>query len=189
MVCIEFKILLSADECFQVMEKNVAPLALNRFSKPIALRGYKARETLVKEFYSYFQSHYFEKDSPLVKARWEAQKKHELSFEDMARFETSLFIALFANTGLAAFWALFYVLSNKNLFADLQGQLDHFVGSSLTESNHLEMDSSRQRSIHIDMRMILNDCPLLSSLLREVLYMESTNAAGRMVVEDTMLNN
>ena len=80
------------------------------------------------------------------------------------------------------------MLSNPTLFQDLRQQLEAFIRPVSSDEHNQDIKATRQM-LHIDMGRVLNDCPLLKSLMEEILRIRSANASGRMVTRDTMLNN
>lgn len=174
------KIKMTTDCCNRAFEKDLGKIALNWFPKLVAPKGYHGRETVVKSFVDYFEKELHRQGSPLVKARYQANSMYDVMLEDRARFESSLTIALLVNTAPATFWTLFFVLSNRALLTDLRQQLESFVRQNSKESH---------RTLHINMTQIFKGCPLLKSVMEEVLRVRSTNASGRMVMRDTVLNN
>ena len=143
---------------------------------------------LVNALVDYFQNKSHEDGSPLVKARYNANKMYNVSLEDLARFESSLTIALLVNTAPATFWTLFLVLSNPTLVLDLRQQLEMFIRPNQDHSSD-ESSSENHPKIHVDMAQVLKECPILKSLVEEVLRIRSANASGRMVMRETLLNN
>ena len=143
---------------------------------------------VVKGFVDYFGNSLHKQGSPLVQARYEANTMYGVSLEDLSRFECSLTIALLVNTAPAAFWTLFHVLSTPKLFLEIRQQLESFVRPSSCEI-HTESGKKNQQTLHVNMERVLKECPLLKSLVEEVLRVRSSNASGRMVMRDTMLNN
>lgn len=113
---------------------------------------------------------------------------YDVSLEDLARFESSLTIALLVNTAPATFWTLFLVLSNPTLFLELRQQLESIIRPSSNDDN-TQGNKETHQTLHVSMAQVLKECPLLKSLMEEVLRVRSTNASGRMVMRDTMLNN
>ena len=158
------------------------------FPKLIAPKGYHGREAVVKGFVDYFQNEFHKECSPLAKARYKANKMYDVALEDHARFESSLTAALLFNTAPATFWTLFLVLSNPSLFLDLRQQLESFV-HPIPSNDSTQGRKESYQTLHVNMAQVLKECPLLKSLIKEVLRVRSTNASGRMVTRDTMLNN
>ena len=167
------------------MDEDFAPILLNTASDLICRRAYRGREKVFKGFLEYFKTDGHAHGSQLVQARYEVNTKYGMSIDDIARFELSLAIAALVNIAPAAFWMLIYIYSSPTLLNDLRQKLSAFV----TVSPASLSDATTPNSIHnLDMTEIIKDCPLLMSLLQEVLRLQSTNAAGRMVLEDTMLS-
>lgn len=171
-----------------VFEKDLALIALDWFPKFIAPKGYHGREAVVKAFVDYFERHLYKEGSPLVKARYKANMMYNVSLEDLARFESSLAVALLVNTAPAAFWTLFLVLSSPTLSMDLRQQLESFI-RPIPSDDHTQSSKGSHQTLHINMAQVLRGCPLLKSLMEEVLRVRSANASGRMVMRDTMLND
>lgn len=172
----------------RAFEKDLGQILLNWFPQLIAPKGYHGREAVIKGFVDYFDKQLHEEGSPLVKARYEANKMYNVSLEDLARFESSLAIALLVNAAPATFWTLFDVLSNPKLFLEVRQQLESFIRPSSSDDNTQASGESHQ-TLRVNMAQVLKECPLLSSLMEEVLRIRSTNASGRMVMRDTVLNN
>ena len=126
--------------------------------------------------------------SPLVRARYRANRNHDVSLGDLARFESSLTIALLVNAAPATFWILFDVLSNPTLFLEIRQQLEQIIHQS-SGDNHTQGSNKNNQTLHVNMAQVLRKCPLLKSLMEEVLRIRSTNASGRMVMRDTMIND
>ena len=143
---------------------------------------------MIKGFVDYFENELHEDGSPLVKARYKANKMYNVSLEDVARFESSLTIALLVNTAPATFWTLFDVLSNPTLLLEIRQQLELII-HPCSSDDHAQGDRESHQTLRISMAQVLKECPLLKSLMEEVLRIRSTNASGRMVMRDTLLNN
>lgn len=168
------------------MDKNFAPLLLNTASDLICRKAYRGREKVFKGFLKYFAAGNHTRGSRLVQARYEVNNKYGMSVDDIARFELAPAIASLVNTAPAAFWMLIHIYSSPSLLDDLRQKLSAFVTVSSASSGVSTTPSIVQ---NLDMTEIIKDCPLLMSLLQEVLRLQSTNAAGRMVLEDTMLSH
>ena len=104
-----------------------------------------------------------------------------MSLEDVARLEISVLMAALANTAPTAFWMLTYIYSTPELLNELRQQLSKRI--SIGHGQTVEAQLRR-----LDLTQAVQSCPLLMSLFREVLRIRSTNAAGRMVLQDTLLS-
>ena len=172
----------------RVFEKDLGQIALGWFPGLIAPKGYRGREAVVKGFVEYLEYEFYKEGSPLVKARYKANKTYDVSLEDHARFESSLTIALLVNTAPATFWTLFHVLSDSILFLDLRQQLESLI-RPISGDDDTQGSKEGHKMLHVNMAQVVKECPLLKSLVEEVLRVRSANASGRMVMRDTVLNN
>ena len=158
------------------------------FPSLIAPKGYRGREAVVKGFVEYLEEELYKEGSPLVMARYKANKMYNVSLEDHARFESSLTIALLVNTAPATFWTLFHVLSDSELLLDLRQQLEPLIRPISGDNKTLDSKEGHE-ILHVNMAQVFKVCPLLKSLVEEVLRVRSANASGRMVMRDSVLNN
>ena len=172
----------------RAFEKDLGQIALGWFPGLIAPKGYRGREAVVRGFIEYLKHERYKEGSPLVEARCKANKLYDVSLEDHALFESSLTIALLVNTAPATFWTLFHVLSDSKLFLDLRQQLESLI-RPISGGDDTQGNKEGHEVLHVNMAQVLKECPLLSSLVEEVLRVRSANASGRMVMRDAVLNN
>lgn len=119
----------------------------------------------------------------MVQARYEVNRKHNVPLADIERFDLSLSIGLLVNTTPAAAWVLYYVYSHSSLLTDLRAMLSSYVhvSSNLSDTNC--------PVFRADIAGIIAGCPLLMSIVQETLRVRATNASGRKVLKDTMLDD
>lgn len=119
----------------------------------------------------------------MVQARYEVNRNYGVPLADIERFDLSLSIGLLVNTTPATSWVLYYVYSYPSLLTDLRVMLSSFV--------HCPLDGSDTNGpvFHVDIANVIEGCPLLMSIVQETLRVQSTNATGRMVLKDTLLDN
>ena len=170
-------------EIFRAVHKDFAFLVLNVFPNIIARKAYYGRERFFQGFHKYYAEDGHKTGSRMVQARYEVNRKHGIPLADIERFDLSLSIGLLVNTTPATSWVLYYVYSYPSLLTDLREMLSPFVNCQLDGS---EIHGS---IFHVDVANIIEGCPLLISIIQETLRVQSTNATGRMVLKDTLLDD
>ena len=162
------------------LNTDFALLGLNILPKWVAPRGNRGRETFFKAFNEYYQKKRHQNASPLAQNRYEIDRRYDLTIDDTARFEISMCEGLLVNIVPAAFWCMFSVYRRPALLDEFRRGLDDYVAITQNE-NH--------RPIHtVDFKNILSSYPLLGAVLKEILRQLSTNASGRVLLKDTLLD-
>jgi cytochrome P450 len=154
---------------------------LGIFPTVLARKGYWGREKLFDYFRSYYNNNAHLTGSPLVRARFGVNRKHGMSIDDIARFELSVCIALLVNTVPATFWCIYYVYARPDLLKEVRLGITSF-------SNDVS-DEHANSSFSVDIADLLTKFPLLEAIVRETLRILSTNASGRVLLEDTVLDD
>lgn len=133
-----------------------------------------------KAFNEYYEKKRHQNASPLAQNRYEIDRKYDLTIDDTARFEISMCEGLLVNIVPAAFWCMFFVYRRPALLEEFRLGLDQYVEMT---------DGGNDRTIHnVDFKSILGSYPLLAAVLKEVLRLLSTNASGRVLLKDTLLD-
>lgn len=114
--------------------------------------------------------------SALIKLRHKVNEKYGLSEVDNERFNLSVCYGLLVNTVPATSWVIYYVYSNLPLLTKIR------------EDVSLLVHHSNSGPATVNIPEVIIGCRLLHSLLQEVLRVQSTNAAGRVVLQDTLIN-
>ena len=166
---------------FRVIDKDLAFLGLNILPSIIAPRGHQGRRTLFEAFHQYYAQSGHVSTSRLVQARYEVHRKYNVGIEDIEHLDLSLSYALLTNTVPAASWALYHIYSQPSLLEEARTTMSSYV--SVTGS------STEARMHHVNIAEAIAGCPLLASLVQETLRIHSTNAAGRVVMRDTILED
>ena len=167
----------------RAIHKDFAFLGLNVLPNIIARKAYRGREKFFQGFQKYYAEGSHKSGSHMIQARYEVNCKHNVPLADIERFDLSLSIGLLVNTAPATSWVLYYTYSHPSLLMDLRETLSSFV--------HVSSDRPNAKSpvFHVDIAGIIAGCPLLMSIVLETLRVQSTNASGRMVLKDTLLDN
>lgn len=163
------------------MDKDFAFLGLNILPSIIAPRGCQGRRTLFEAFHQYYAQNGHASASRLVQARYEVNRKYNIQIEDIEHFDLSLSYALLTNTVPAVSWALYHIYSQPSLLEEARTKMSSYVSVS---------GSSTEAQIHhVNLAEAIAGFPLLASLVQETLHIHSTNASGRVVLKDTMLED
>ena len=151
---------------------------LTRFLAP---EGYRGREALVAAFKTYFASEGFVKASSLTKDMQRLMQDHLIPLEDQARFEASMTIGLIGNSTPTAFWTLYNVLHNKCLLEQVRMEVAGFV--------EIVKGKNGTNCIYKIDATGLRKSDLLISIINECLRYHSNGSSGRVVLEDTIVDN
>ena len=117
----------------------------------------------------------------MIQARYEVNRKHSISNEDLEHFDLSVCYGLLVNTVPAVAWTLFYVYSQPSLLKEIRAAVASHV--------HTSSDPQGRLASKVNIAEVMAGCPLLESLVQETLRVQSTNASGRVVLQDTLLEN
>ena len=163
------------------IDKEFAFLGLNIFPGILARAGSKGRQLLFQRFHAYYTQDSHREASRMVKARYDVNRKYGVAEEDIEHFDLSVCIGLLVNTVPGASWALFYAYSSPSLLQEIRAAI-----SSITR---ISEDPVKRLTYSVNIAEIAAGCPLLKSLVQETLRMQSTNASGRVVLQDTLLED
>lgn len=101
--------------------------------------------------------------------------------EDIAHFDLSVCLGLLINTAPATAWTLFYLYSRPSLLEEVRAGMSCYI--------HISSDPSHGTIHEAHIPHIINASPLLLAIVQETLRVQSTNASGRIVLEDTLIEN
>jgi cytochrome P450 len=166
---------------YREIDKAFAFLGVNILPSLIAPKGNRGRQTLFNAFRKYYSDKGYESGSSLVQKRYEINRKYQISASDIEHFELSVCVGLLVNSVPATFWSLYHIYSQASLLAEIREQVSEYV--------HITAKLSGGLSRQVDISQVIAGCPLLVSLVQETLRMQSTNASGRAVLEDTWIDN
>ena len=117
----------------------------------------------------------------MVQARYEVNRKYGVPIEDIEHFDLSVCYGLLVNTVPGASWAIYYLYSQPGLLQEAREAIRSHVKVSL--------DSSGSITRQVNIAEVVAGYPLLSSLVQETLRVQSTNASGRIILKDTMIED
>ncbi|KAI1775344.1 cytochrome P450 [Hypoxylon cercidicola] len=161
----------------RAIEKDFVLLGLNIIPDLIAPKGSRGRRIFFDAMRKYYATGGNRTASSLIQSRYEVSRKYDLSQTDIEHFNLSICYGLLVNTVPGTSRVLYYVYSNPSLLAELRQNIDSLV---LKESG---------QAITINIPDVIAGCRLLDSLVQEVLRIHSTNASGRVVLKDTLIDD
>ena len=153
---------------------------MNFFPQILASKAYKGREKVFKGFQKYYAADWRKNASEFIKARYRVNQKF-ISQEDIEHFDLSILVALLVNMSAATSWVLFYMYSRQDFLNELRKKCEE-----LADSND---PTSQQRTRTLSVTKLLEEFPLLDLMIQETLRVQSTNASGRIVLQDTVLSD
>lgn len=152
------------------------PLLIGVLPNIFAWKSLVAREKLAIDMKSYLTDKQ-SSGSLFLKLRQEHNRSFGLTLEDSVRAEIGQVIAATGSTGVSAFWGIWQILADPEVFADCVRETAALVDAD-KDGNHT-IDLSRVRSA----------CPILVSTWQEILRFHGLSVQARAVQEDTMLDN
>ena len=151
------------------------------FPNLLASEGNRGRNRFFNAFREYYATGGMDTASCVIKARYEANKKYGITDEDIARFDLGVCTALLVNTAPAVGWTLCHVFSNPTLLSELRQDLDALL--------FLQGKPASATTVTVDILKITEGMPLLESLVREVLWLESNSASARFILKDIVIDD
>lgn len=148
---------------------------LNLMPQVFAKKGYRAREYMVKIWEEYFDQGSYEEGSELIKTRVKINNDFRIPLKETARIELGGSQAILTNTLPGTFWMIYHIFSNPAVLEDVKAELLKGVredGGTCT----------------IDLSHVTNSCPILLSTFKEMMRVNSTGSATRIVMEDHLLD-
>lgn len=158
------------------IDEDFVLLGINILTAMSAPKGSRGRKLFFNAMRKYYEANGHKTASTLIKRRYEVSRKYGLSQVDIEHFNLSICYGLLVNTVPGTSWVLCYVYSNSSLLAKLREDVESLV------------QKENSQTITVNLHAIITGCKLLTSLVREVLRLHSTNASGRVVLEDTLLD-
>ncbi|PLB54883.1 cytochrome P450 [Aspergillus steynii IBT 23096] len=170
-------------DAFWTIDKNFAYLGLNLLPWLLARRAHRARQRIFDAFYSYYACGGQEHASALVKARYGVNRKYDVSLTDIAHFDLSIATGLLVNTVPSTAWALYHAFSSQEVLSELRQGISRYV--RIVRDDRTGQILAR----HLNIAAVVNDYPFLHAFIQEVLRVHSTNALGRVVLDDTVIDD
>ncbi|KAH8883488.1 cytochrome P450 [Thozetella sp. PMI_491] len=166
-------------EGFWAVDRDFALLGLMVLPELIAPKGSRGRERFFRAFREYYAAGGLETASRLIKARHAVNTKHGVSDQDIAQFDLGVCTALLVNTVPAICWTLCHVFSHPTLLAELRQGVESIVLQQAKPGVPATVNISK----------IAQSFPLLESVVKEVLRVQSNNASARLLLKDTLIDD
>ncbi|KAL8668560.1 MAG: hypothetical protein Q9168_006811 [Polycauliona sp. 1 TL-2023] len=156
------------EKAFWDFEDGLVMLIINRLPHWTARKAHEGREAATHAFREYFQAEHHKTASLLMRERY------DLNIGNC--------VGILVNTAPAAFWTLFNVYSRADVLEECRREID-ILGSAMTTGS-----LDRQTRKTVDIAMIKQNCPILTSTLQETLRQYTLGVAARRVMHETLLD-
>lgn len=168
----------------RAVDRSFALLGLMLYPDIIARDANRGRQRFFAAFRTYYTKDWQTTASYLTKARYEVNKDHNVSDSDIAQYDLGVCTALLVNTVPAVFWTVCHVYSDQALLADLRRGIEDVCAPS-----DLDNTAHGPTIVTVDLAHIVQVFPLLESLVKEVLRVQSTTASARYLLQDTVVDD
>ncbi|KAH8892799.1 cytochrome P450 [Thozetella sp. PMI_491] len=152
-------------------------LAFAPFPRVVAPMVVQARETLANGFLEYLQRDGLATASEVIKQLNAVYERHGFGLEDLARMELGNSMAGLSSAPTTAFWLVYHIFSNPKVLEDVRREVSVLV------------DETEEGICSIDAAAISRACPILLSVVKEVLRYRGVHEPVRVCVEDHMLDD
>lgn len=173
-ICMAYRDRRDFDHDLNMLIADVLPSIL-------APKGNRARSVLASAFQEYF-THYDpegSRSSAMIKARYSANIKHGVSFNDQGRLEVGTLLGILANTVPSAFYMICRIYSDEVLLHEIRRELETTCVTKMSDRSirTLNILAMREKS------------QLLHSTFQELLRVHAMGAGARYVREDVLLHD
>ncbi|KAI2780137.1 cytochrome P450 [Daldinia loculata] len=163
---------------FWAIDNDLAFLGLMLVPNLIAPKASRGRSRFFNAFKEYYATGGLDTASRFVKARHDVNTHHGVSDEDIAHFDLGVCTALLVNTVPGVFWTLCHVYSNTALLVEIRDGIEAEV-----------YRQGKGEAATVNIPDIIKVFPLLESLVKEVLRVQSANASARFLLKDTLIGD
>jgi cytochrome P450 len=167
----------------RAIDKDFAYLGLNVFPHLLAPHGSRARQRLFQGFHSYYASNGHETGSRVIQARYQVNLKHGISLSDIEHFDLSVCYGLLVNTVPVTSWVLYYMYSSPSLLKEVRETISSYIRTTQNASSNGTLVR------HVNIAEVVAGYPFLGAFVQETLRVQSTNASGRVVLRDTLIED
>lgn len=165
------------EEAFWDFDHGIPGLLLGFLPQWTARKAFFARETVVRAFVRYLEEGSYMQGCELIRRRVKIEEKHGFSTESIARSELSFLFAGIVNTAITSFWMVLHMFARPELLQEVREALEKCV----------DENGEDKKAKRISVERVKNECPLLLSIYRETLRLESDTFSSRLVTADTVL--
>lgn len=149
--------------------------ALGLFPRLLARKAFKARQRLTDAFIKYMRAGQHEQGSALIQARYRHSSSFGVRLEDIAGAEVGGAFGVLGSTAPACFWVVYHLFSDPVVLQECRAEV-----SALVQHDQQGISS-------IDVTSIKSKCPILLSMLQEVLRFRHISVSVRVVLQDEKL--
>lgn len=161
------------ETAFWDLEQQFTVLLLGILPRFTARKACRGRAKLDAAMQRYFMRGGHEHGSGLVKARYQAGKKHGLSLNAMSAFELGNCIGVLINSVPTTFWLLYHIFSLPELLSSIREEL---IAATTINGTIPVLELQRL-------------CPLLLATYKEVLRYRTHSSSSRYVRHETLLDD
>jgi len=165
------------EEAFWDFDNGIPGLLLGFLPQWTTRKAFFGREAVVRAYMRYLEEGSYMQCCDLIQRRIKVAEKHGFSTEGIARTELSFLFAGAANTTITSFWMALHTFARPELLQEVREELEKCV----------EDNKGDKKVKRISVEKIKNECPLLFSIFRETLRLESDAFSSRVVMADTVL--
>jgi hypothetical protein len=166
------------EEDFWTQEADLPLLMLNFLPSLFARKAYGARERASKAFVEWAGRGDYRLASHWIQERFRINTSCGLSVRQAAQSEMGMAFGILANAMPTTYWLLAHLIARPELLTEVRQEL---------EKDGLVRVDGISRIIKIS--ALKASCPLLASMLREVLRIYAPMASARYVLEDTVIGD
>ncbi|KAK6951820.1 hypothetical protein Daesc_006345 [Daldinia eschscholtzii] len=115
-----------------------------------------------------------------------------MTLEDAAKQETSVSVAIFANTAPTLFWTIWELYSRPEVLEEVRQEIEAnavFRKSDMEEKAHDDTEAETGADFVLDVAALKTQCPLLLSVFQETQRTRHVHANIRKVLADTLLDD
>ena len=133
---------------------------------------------LADAFTRYFSRSPLGRSSALIEGRYETGIKYGMSARQLGQLEVGTLLGILVNSIPTLFYMLHHIYADEDLLRDVRAEVEKCITDESEQGIKLQFAKTKVR----------DECPLLLSVLQEILRFYSRGASARLVLEDTMLN-
>src|SRR5262249_39334653 len=160
---------------FWDFDNGIPRLLLGFLPQWTARKAFFGREAAVRAYVRYLEEGSYMQGCDLIQRRIKVAEKHGFSTESIARSELSFLFAGTVNTTITSFGMALHTFARPKLLQEVREELEKCVD---------ENKGDKKKVKRISVEKIKNECPLLFSIYRETLRLESDTFSSRVVTTD-----
>ncbi|KAF3063880.1 Cholesterol 7-alpha-monooxygenase [Daldinia childiae] len=148
----------------------------------------KSHEVMHKAFLNYCAAPPADAARTLLE-RQRVLREAGMSFEDAAKQETSMCMAMFGSTVPTLYWTIWELFSRPKVLAEVREEIETQAVSRKPGEEKETHDADAETDFLLDVTALKTRCPLLLSVFQETQRTRHVHANIRLVLEDTFLDD